>query len=162
MLIPATIWAALVAYSVGERGRVTPLRTPREGWARVVWSAGALLYLGHVAAAFEFAYGWSHDAAYAHTAAQTAALVGLDWGGGIWANYFFTALWLAEAAWWWAAPVRYRARPRGLEHAVRAAFLFMIVNGAVIFVTGWTRLMGVAIVAVLCASWLAADSRRPG
>ncbi len=48
---------------------------------------------------------WSHAAAYAHTATQVAAGVGLNWGGGIYANYAFTALWLVEVGWWWAAPV---------------------------------------------------------
>lgn len=150
MLIQVTIWAALLAYTAGEWGRV---RTPRASWARVVWTVGALLYAAHVAAAFTFAYRWSHAAAYAHTARQTADLAGLDWGGGIWVNYAFTVVWLAEAIWWWTAPSRYLSRPRPLDLIVRAVFLFMIVNGAVVFVAGPAKWMGVAIVVALCAIW---------
>jgi hypothetical protein len=161
-LIPLTIWTALVAYAIGERGRVAPPATGGEGWARLVWSAGAVLYLAHVAAAFDRAYGWSHAAAHAHTAEQTAALVGTAWGGGIWVNYVFTALWAGEALWWWAAPARYRARPRALEYGIRAMFLFMIVNGAVVFVTGYARWMGLVVVAVVCGTWFRASSRAGG
>mgnify|MGYP001247218370 CR=1 FL=1 len=159
ILIRVTIWAALLACTTGEWGRV---RTPRALWVRVVWTVGALLYTAHVAAAFTFAYGWSHAVAYAHTARQTADLVGLDWGGGIWVNYAFTVVWLAEAVWWWTAPSHYLSRPRPLELIVRALFLFMIVNGAVVFAAGPAKWMGVAIVAALCWIWRASPSRRSG
>jgi hypothetical protein len=156
-LIRLTIWAALIAYTAGEWGRV---RTPPAPWARVVWTAGALLYVSHVSAAFSFAYQWSHAVAYAHTAAQTADIVGLDWGGGIWVNYAFTLVWVMEAIWWWTSPLRYLARPRGVELAVRAVFLFMIVNGAFVFVAGPAKWMGVVIVAALCAIWAGARRDR--
>jgi hypothetical protein len=159
MLIQVTIWAALLAYTAGEWGRI---QTPRASWAKAVWTIGALLYAAHVAAAFTFAYEWSHAAAYAHTARQTANLVGLDWGGGIWVNYAFTVVWLAEAVWWWTAPSHYLSRPRPLELIVRAVFLFMIVNGAVVFVAGPAKWIGAAIVAALCAIWGVLPVRRSG
>jgi hypothetical protein len=159
MFIRLTIWGALIAYTAGEWGR---LRTPRAPWARVVWTAGALLYAAHVAAAFTLVYRWSHAAAYAHTARQTADFFGIDSGSGIWVNYAFTVLWLVEAIWWWTAPPSYLARPRGVELAVRAAFLFMIVNGAVVFVAGPAKWMGVGIVLSLCAIWGVLPVRRSG
>ena len=159
-LIAAPIWAALVMYTVGEWGQAS-VRS-RGGWPRLVWSLGALLYLIHVAAAFQFAHDWSHDAAYAHTAARTGAVVGLDWGGGIWVNYAFTVMWLGAAVWWWIDPRGYRARPRVVAVVIRVLFLFMIVNAAVVFVTGPTRWIGVAIVAALVWCWRVDRSgRRP-
>ena len=45
--------------------------------------------------------------------------------------------------------------------AVRGAFIFMIVNGAVVFVDGPGRWLGIAIVAALIAIWRA-DGRANG
>jgi hypothetical protein len=157
LLVRVTIWAALFAYTAGELGRA---RTPRAPWARGVWTAGALLYAVHVAAAFTFVYQWSHATAYAHTARQTADYFGVDSGSGIWVNYAFTVLWLAEAIWWWAAPSRYLGRSRRVEFVVRGVFLFMIVNGAYVFVAGPMKWIGVAIVAALCAIWGVLPVRR--
>ena len=44
------------------------------------------------------------------------------------------------------------ARPRG-QPFVRGAFLFMIVNGAVVFVSGPRRLLGIAVVVALVWIW---------
>ena len=149
----ATIWAALVAYAIGEAGRVAAGRRAKRSLGRGFWTAGSGLYVLHVVAAFHVHHGWSHTAAYAHTAEQTAALVGLDWGGGIYVNYAFTALWMGEAAWWWLAPVGYLTRARHLELTVRAVFLFMIVNGAVVFVAGPMRWVGLGICAAVWWIW---------
>ena len=156
LLTRASIWLALGAYTLGEASRVNPHAGRRTFGAHAIWSAGCVLYVVHVFAAFQVYHGWSHAAAYAHTAARTAAVVGLDWGGGIWVNYAFTVLWLGEAGWSWINPESYRARPRGVELAVRATFLFMIVNAAVVFVSGPTRWIGLAIIVALVWIWRAA------
>src|SRR5262245_656128 len=59
-------------------------------WARGAWTAGCVLYLLHVVAAFHYYHHWSHDAAYESTARQTADVVGVHWGGGLYVNYAFT------------------------------------------------------------------------
>ena len=153
LLTAATIWGALIAYTVAESGRAQLIRGLSCGRARNVWSLGCLLYAAHVWSAFQFQHDWSHEAAYAHTAEQTAALVGLVLGGGIYVNYLFTALWVEEVVWWWVAPTSYDARSVRVRFAVRAVFLFMIVNGAVVFVDGPMRWLGAGIVAVLLVVW---------
>ena len=140
-------------YTAGEYGRT---RQPPRQWARPVWLLGAACYLAHVAAAFDAHHGWSHAAAYAYTAAQTDALLGFDWGGGLWFNYAFTLIWVSEAIWWQALPESYARRSPAWTHAVRGAFLFMIVNGALLFVSGPRRLLGAAVVIALTLIW-----RRP-
>ena len=157
-LVVLTIWTALLLYVAGEYGRT---RRPVAAWARPVWLLGAAAYLAHVAAAFATHHGWSHAAAYAYTASRTEALLGLAWGGGLWVNYAFTVLWTAEALWWRMRPASYARRSRVWMPAVRGAFLFMIVNGAVVFVDGAGRWLGVAIVAALLAIWRA-DGRANG
>jgi hypothetical protein len=73
-------------------------------------------------------------------------------GGGLFVNYFFLALWTLEAAWWWLAPASYRAvvAARG---GVRAFFLFMFLNGAVVFAHGPLRALGAAAVLLVAWSW---------
>ncbi len=145
-----TIWAALLLYTAGEYGRTR--RTPRP-WSRPVWLIAAAFYLAHVAVAFATHHGWSHAAAYAYTAAQTNALFGLAWGGGLWVNHAFTLVWIGEALWWQLLPASHARRAHAWTLAVRGAFLFMIVNGAVIFVSGPRRLLGLAVVAALILIW---------
>ena len=151
-LVALTIWTALLLYTAGEYGRT---RRPAAAWARPVWLLGAAAYLAHVAAAFATHHGWSHAAAYAYTTARTEALLGLAWGGGLWVNHAFTVLWVGEALWWQMRPAGYAGRAPAWTPAVPGAFLFMIVNGAVVFVDGPGRWLGVAIVAALAGIWRA-------
>src|SRR5437867_232780 len=102
LLTRATVWVALTLYATGEMVRLSARERPRwETVARWLWTGGCLAYLAHAAAAFEFFHAWSHAAAYADTARQTEAKFGLHWGGGLWFNYFFTGIWLADVLWWW-------------------------------------------------------------
>ena len=142
-----------MAYTAGEIRRAggSPGGRP---WGRGACALGCALYLLHVVAAFTFHHGWSHQAAYASTAEQTAALIGQAWGGGLYLNYAFTALWIGETVCWWASPHAYGTRSRTATLTVRAVFLFMIVNGAVVFVDGPMRWVGAGIVAVLLATWM--------
>ena len=149
-LVALTIWIALALYAAGEHGRA---RQPAAAWARPVWLLGALAYLAHVAVAFGVHHDWSHAAAYAYTAARTDTLLGLDWGGGLWVNYAFSAIWVGEGLWWQLRPAHYARRHHAWRTSVRGAFLFMIANGAVIFVEGPRRLLGVGMLAVLVWIW---------
>lgn len=132
--------------------------------ARVTWTIGCALFMAHVAAAFGFYHHWSHAAAFEHTAQRTRALVGIDFGGGLWFNYAFTAAWAADAAWWWyAGDRRYRRRRRATTAALHVFFLFMIFNATVVFASGpvrWLALSGIAALAVLCArrTWARRDA----
>ena len=153
-LVSITIWLALILYVITECGKtIRPVSSRPSTWLRAVWSLACASYLAHVITAFDLYHGWSHAAAYAHTAKQTHALLGLVWGGGIWLNYAFTILWISEVAWWWMAPASYMRRQRGLEYTVRGVFLFMIINGAVVFVDGPMRWVGVVMAAWLIRVW---------
>ncbi|HEV3005325.1 MAG TPA: hypothetical protein VGX78_12740, partial [Pirellulales bacterium] len=96
-----TVRLALAGYFLGGALRAEN-RTPRGRLiGRIAWTLGCLFYLAHIACAFHVYHGWSHAAAYRHTAEQTAALTGWNWGGGIYFNYLFTVVWLADAIAWW-------------------------------------------------------------
>ena len=144
---------ATVAWAVGE---ALMRRSPRsDRLARAIWTAGLALALIHVVLAFELVYAWNHDAAVAATVRQTVDRLGWGWQGGIYVNYVFLALWLADVCWWWLAPAAHASRPLRIERARLALFTFMFLNGAVVFASGIGRLVGIASVAVVLVASLA-------
>jgi hypothetical protein len=140
----ATRWTvrfALAGYFLGGALRAEG-RTSRQGIARIAWTLGCLFYLAHVACAFHFYHGWSHMAAYRHTAERTAAVVGWKWGGGIYFNYAFTAVWFADAVAWWLRGDR--AKSAWLEAGTQAFLWFMVFNATAVFGNGAIRWLGLA------------------
>jgi hypothetical protein len=157
-VVRATILLATVAWAWAE---VLKIRRPRQVEpARRLWTAGVALALIHAGVAFDVAYEWSQDAALIDTARRTAAVTGIAWGGGIFVNYLFLALWLADALWWWVAPVAYHRRPVRLEQARLAIVLVMFANGAIVFAGNAARAVGVPAVAAVCIAWML-DAWKP-
>jgi hypothetical protein len=140
ILLRGTAWISLAAWAASEWRR-----------SRALFVAGGVALLAHSAVAFHVRYGWSQQAALLDTREQTRAVTGLAFGGGLIVNYLFLLLWLAEIVWWWRSPAGYLARPPLLDRAIRAFFLFMFLNGAVVFASGPVRALGVA--AVLAVAW---------
>lgn len=138
-----TIAGSLIAWAMSE-------------WlhSRVLWTLGAALAAAHSAAAFGVFHQWSHARAVESTAQLTAAVTGLAWGGGIFFNYAFLAIWLTDVMWWWTSPRSYDERPRWIDLLVRGFLFFMFVNGAIVFADGGMRVLGVLAVAAVSISWL--------
>ncbi len=116
---------------------------------RAIWSVGCLLMLAHVASAFHFYHQWSHAEAEAATARQVQELVGVPLAWGIYFSYAYLAIWVADAAWWWARPATYAVRPLAVGAAVHFFMVFMAFNGAVIFAEGAAPWVGLAISSLL-------------
>src|SRR5438094_2949407 len=95
-----TRWTVRLALTLYVLGLALRLKAGGDwqqlAWARLAWTAGCVVFLAHVACAFQFTYQWSHAVAYAATAKRTAEVAGFDWGGGLYANYAFTVLWAAD------------------------------------------------------------------
>lgn len=143
-----TVRLALLAYAAALALRLAA--PARRGMARAVWTAGCLLFLAHVACAFQFYHAWSHARAYAETARQTREMTGWDWGGGLWLNYLFALAWVADVAyWWWGGLDAYQRKSAALSVALQAFLAFMAFNGAVVFAARPTRWVGLAISIVL-------------
>ncbi|MBI2688847.1 MAG: hypothetical protein HYX27_21295 [Acidobacteria bacterium] len=124
--------------------------------ARVLWTAGCASYLAHVAAAFQWVYGWSHAIAVRETARQTRELFGLDWGVGIWFNYAFTLVWLGDVLWWWIAPESRERRADWIGKTIHGYMVWMFLNGAVVFPKGAVRWISAAVAVSLFVYWLTA------
>ncbi len=144
---PLLLWSirlALVGYFASLALRMAPAWPRRWRLARAAWTLGCLLYLVHVLAAFHFAHGWRHAAAYEHTARQTEAFTGLAWGGGLWLNHLFTLVWSLDALAWWLAPQAYLGRPRWLSLGVHLWLEFIAFNATVVFGQGLVRWVSAA------------------
>jgi hypothetical protein len=129
----------------------------RRSWqflARWAWTFGCVSLLLHIACAFHFFHDWDHQQAFAATARQTEEVVGLDWGGGLYVNYAFVLVWVADLVWWWACPERYEARSAVIEWIVQGFLFFVAFNATVVFGVGairWWGLAATSLLAVLLA-----------
>jgi len=149
--VRVTIWLSVLAWVAAEWQRTHPAAAAASG--RAAWTLGAVTALAHAAMAFDAHHAWSHAAALADTARQTALVTGLRWGGGLYVNYAFLAVWSADALWWWLGPGSFRRRPGTLDAAVRAFLWFMFFNGAFVFVHGPMRWAGAAAALAVAAAW---------
>ncbi len=161
-IVYLSVWVALCCYPAAGIGRAA--RDPRlRHWALCIWCAGCVMFGIHVFSAFGGFYQWRHAVAVAETAKQTRAATGIDSGAGLYLNYLFALLWSGDAWSWWRSPDRYRTRPLGTFLLLHAFFLFMIVQGAVIFVSGPRRWLGVLVstAGIGAIAWVVCRESRP-
>ncbi len=151
------LYALVLAGGLLSWGRIWP-RT-----MRYVWTAAGGLFAVHVVAAMHFYHGWSHQHAFEDTAQQTEQLIGAEFGYGIYFSYFFGVVWLIDIGWMWIAGEHYFRQTPLLRRTIHAYMLFIAINGAVIFHSGWIRWTGVAVLLLLAALavyvWLRASTQ---
>jgi len=152
-----TIAAATLAWAFGDACR---LLRRQLAVARLVWTAGAVAFVIHSVSAFVLLYDGSHGRALAETARQTAAMTGVDSGAGLYVNYLFLAIWIADCAWWWTVDPGAGGRFSRLGWARVGFFLFMFINGAVIFADGWMRTIGLVAVIAVTGAFVARAAGR--
>lgn len=150
-----TIRLAVVLYVLGLSLRWYGKRgVGQRQLGRIVWTIGCVACLAHIAVAFAYYHHWGHGAAYEHTARRSAELTGIAWGGGLYFNYLFALVWVADVGAWWRGLERYEARSRLVEYSVQIFFAFMFFNATVIFARGMVRWLGwLALVAFLFVFW---------
>jgi hypothetical protein len=156
----AAIWTALVLFVAGEAGKARDALCGARGWGWRAWTAGAVLCAAHMAMAMALRHGWSQQAAAAATARQTARVYGIDWAGGLYVNYAFLVVWIAEAVWWGLSPAHYAVRNAAVTWTLRSFYFVVIFNGVVIFAGPPGRIAGVLLVAGLVWTW-SERGRRP-
>jgi hypothetical protein len=155
-----TRWTVRIAVILYVASLASRRHSPTIG--RFSWIAGCFAYLLHVLAAFHYYHHWSHDAAYESTRQQTAEVVGLDWGGGLYVNYAFTLVWWLDVIWWWVAPDRYLKRPRWIDWGVHLFLGFVVFNATVVFASGFSRWVGIGACGVLAFAWVWPRKERAG
>ncbi|MFO0864833.1 MAG: hypothetical protein U0744_09315 [Gemmataceae bacterium] len=151
MTVRGTALFAVLFFALGWPGRPNALDPLRN---RLYWLGGWAVCVGHVLIAYDLAHGWSHDRAVEATAKQTADLVGFSFGGGVWINYGFLALWGADAAWRILLPSPYWMRSTALHWTILSSLAFIVFNATIVF-GGWPgRIVGII-------AMLAIAARRP-
>lgn len=146
-------WTIIVATMAWAAAEICATRAENRQ-ARALYTASLALALAHVVLAFHLTYAWNHDAAMLETARQTASVTGWAWGGGVYVNYAFLALWVADASWWWASPSSRARRGPAVEATRIGLFVFMFVNGAIVFAAGIGRLIGSVSVGAVIAAYV--------
>lgn len=132
-------WCLFGAFPVWRsvlNGRLTELAA-RIGRLLYTWACG--LALLHIAVAFHVGHGWSHESAYRHTEE-----VG-GFGPGLYVNYAFAAIWLADGVWAWISLDDYLNRSRWLSWWVFLFMAFIIFNAAVVFGHGTARIVSAGL-----------------
>ena len=158
-LTHSTIWISIFAYAAGCV--VFATARDRDRWVRLAWTIGCAALVAHFISAFQFYHSWSQSSAYHETARQTAAVVGLNWGGGLFINYAVAILWTSDIAWWWFAGLKsYRRRPWLLTMLWHGFLVFIIFNATVVFKDGLTRWIGLLVCLSLCLSWFFINRQR--
>jgi hypothetical protein len=156
LLTRATIWIAIFGYTFGSV--IFALSRRRNRWdsaARIVWTIACLSLIAHVVCAFQYYHFWSHDAVYRETARQTEAVVGLNWGGGVFINYGLVLGWIVDIFWWWMSGIEsYRRRPWPLIAVWHGFLIFIIFNATVVFKAGTVRWVGLCVSLSLLVAWL--------
>jgi hypothetical protein len=116
---------------------------------KLVWTAGFLLSVLHVLAAFHFVHHWSHREALLATAVETQQKLGFDYGIGVYFNYLFLAVWGLDILYAWC-PVKWSSKfVERLVMAGRCYLLFIAFNSLVVFESGWLRIFGAVASALI-------------
>jgi hypothetical protein len=157
-LTRSTVWISILAYTIGC---VLFARRQSDSAARFAWTTGCVALVAHFICAFQFYHAWSHESAYLDTARQTAAVVSLNWGGGLFINYAVAILWSIDLGWWWFAGLNsYRRRPWVLTLLWHSFLIFIIFNATVIFKDGPARWLGLFVCLSLVLSWAMINRQR--
>lgn len=131
-LIAWTARLTVFAYLFRIAGERFPSRIG-EAARRWSWTLGGVMCVVHLYCTFQFAHHWSQTAAWNHTAQRMRELFGWGWGGGVYVNYVFTLVWMADIVWWWSDPLGYRTRYHRLHALMHALFVVVIFNATVVF-----------------------------
>jgi hypothetical protein len=144
----STIWIALTLFVIAQYGLRRAGTAP---WVLSINIAGLVLCVIHIVIAMASVHGWSHASAIEATARSAAAVYGLRWGGGVFVNYLFVAVWAGDA---WRLYLRGdRAEGGGLRFALRLFYAIVIINAAVVFAHWPMRIVGVCLVIALVVAW---------
>lgn len=139
-----TARAAVIAYAVAIWFRIG-MRPRDRSVAKITWSIGWMIFVVHVAVAFDVYHDWSHDDAFERTRQQSG------FGQGIYVSYLFTLVWTGDVVWWWFRSASYLSRSSSISVGVHLFMAFIAINGAIIFADGWIRWFGIAaVVLVAC------------
>ncbi len=152
----ASLWAIRIAlglmvlvFAMEIRGRTSTDRSTAS-----MWLVGALLSLCHSLGSLATFHQGSQSKAFEATAQQTEELLGVGFGAGLFVNYAFVTVWLIDAFFRILLPSIYNQLPKVYRYCTNGFLIFIAINGAIVFQSGWVRGMGLAcLTMLLLLSW---------
>ncbi len=148
---------ALLAFLMAWGLRAYAECMPVALWARCerwTYAAGGVLMVVHVLVAYGLFHRWSHSAALAHTAEQTRQVVGWAFAGGLYFNFLFVAVYLADIAWRARVGGWKQRKPRAIAYTIDSCLWFIVAMSTVVFESGVVRWVAVTgAVVVLFGIW---------
>tara|TARA_A100001037_G_scaffold290553_1_gene303551 strand:+ start:655 stop:1131 length:477 start_codon:yes stop_codon:yes gene_type:complete len=126
---------------------------------KVVWSTACLLAALHAYLALSDVHHWNHHHAFEHIANETERVLGFRFGYGVYFNYLFVLVWIADVIWLWGSPESYQNRSNRLSSAFHLFLILIMVNGAVVFRDGLPRYLGIVVIAAILAIWWRSKTR---
>ncbi len=147
----ASIWAIRIAMVLLVAVLSAELRGSKSTEPLIVWPwlMGALFAFAHSLGSLMTFHHGSQAAALESTAEQTQQLLGFRFGAGLYVNYLFVVVWLADAVFRLLAPTRYLSLPVWYRHTVIGFLVFIAINGAIVFKSGPIRVIGIGCVCLL-------------
>lgn len=153
MMVKGLAWMSAALFLVGLAGKIVSARNPQKANAgRACWLMGSIVFLVHVLMAMGGFFAWSFETAQEVAALNTFDFIKVRSGVVIYANFFFTLLWLADALWWRLGMASYRQRPVWLAVFINGFLGIMVFGGCVVLVVNplrWVILAGFMGVAAL-------------
>lgn len=134
------IYLSLLCYLLGVVCWVSGQRGRRY---RILWTTGCVALLVHAAFAFHFYHGWSHADAVELTAEQTASIIGVRFGEGIWFSYLLMLIWAVDVSILWSSSAAETSGTGCFSQFVHGYAFFILFNGTVVFEDGWIRWAGI-------------------
>ncbi|HEY3789631.1 MAG TPA: hypothetical protein VGL71_12295 [Urbifossiella sp.] len=125
--LPVVFWPLAARLPFTKRTEYVAPGISDAEFTRAIYGTLCILFMFHVAIAFHLGHGWSHRAAYEHT-----ARVG-GFGTGIYVNYLFALVWIADVIWALIAFDHYLKRPAWLNWLVIGFMGFVWFNAVIVF-----------------------------
>ena len=157
--IAVALYVWRVASELRQRRSVIDSWIPSRGIV-IIWSAGCVMYLIHVALAFDAFHDWSHDAAVEFTAVETERMVGIRRGEGVWVNYVFSLIWIIDCARLTRAWHRGEPTVGWQDWLVHTFFAGIVFSATVVFGPPVYRWLAILVAIVWLAAWRPPLSRR--
>lgn len=140
------LWAIAVSFFLHLDWIDWIIRSLSYQLARWIWTLAFVTYLVHMAMAFHYYHGWSHQDAYDRTDRISG------FGGGIYVSYLFTLVWLMETMSFWFSINWVMQRPRWVDLLIHGFLAFILFNGSVVYATGPIRWLSLGLFLILTIS----------
>ncbi len=155
MLSSWTTGTAALAFVLYVIATILRLRSAPDGQTVSIRieSLAWLVLLIHVGFAFHEHHHWSHAAAEAHVAQETAETVGIRWRGGIYFNHALLILWPFGLASRWKRRSPAASRRRLLGTFIDLYVALMWLSATVLFGSTVFRVVGAVGFCLIALAW---------